>query len=563
MSPRSKKIVKWCAIGCGIAVAAWIAVQIVMGITMFSFNSVTSVDSGGSKGTSYTSGRSGGIGWNADSMLNSTSSGAGSTGGNHYMGVSTDEALDSAPTAAQSSSTVQATDKNQQPETVEDTVAETGFVKVSDEPTSTMSADVDTASYCAMRKSLSQTGRSYLETARVEEMLNYFHYDYPTPTGDDKFAIASELSACPWNPESELLTLGFAAADEDPLGTQASNIVFLVDVSGSMSDDDKLALFKDGFAQTVKNFGPDDRISMVTYASGEAVVLSGCPGDDAETILTAIQGLSAGGSTNGEAGLRRAYEQAHANFIPGGSNRIVMATDGDLNVGMTSTDEFKKYVGEEKDQGIYLSILGFGNSYNDELLEAIADNGNGNYHYIDCIEEYERIFSKNLTKNLVPFANDVKVQLDFNPDLVESYRLVGYENRRLANEDFTNDAKDAGDVGPGSQFTVCYEIKRASQNTGNIADVAVRYKPVSQGVAAENSVEQKDTVKANGYFASPSDNQKFVAAVVETAQVVNGSAYKGGSSYKNALALLDQLQLDNQKRGFKQVVEALDQKFPS
>ena len=340
---------------------------------------------------------------------------------------------------------------------------EQGFVSAATRPLSTVSADVDTASYANLRRML-RDGWTAEEidtgAVRIEEMLNYFAYDYATPRGDDLFGVTVHVGDCPWNDQTKLVTLGFATAPEaTAVAEKGSNLVFLVDVSGSMDSPDKLGLLKDAFGELVSHLGKNDRVSIVTYAGGEEVVLEGARGDQEGKIMRAIRRLRAEGSTNGEAGLQKAYEVARRNYIEGGVNRIVMASDGDLNVGMTSESDLHDYVDQQRETGVYLSVLGFGSgNYKDNKMETLADHGNGSYHYIDCVEEAERVLGERLTANLVPLADDVKVQVEFNPATVKGYRLIGYENRAMADEDFRNDEKDAGDVGPGAQFTVAYEV---------------------------------------------------------------------------------------------------------
>ncbi|MBR3326296.1 MAG: von Willebrand factor type A domain-containing protein, partial [Atopobiaceae bacterium] len=349
-------------------------------------------------------------------------------------------------------------------------VEESGFVAAATTPLSTISADVDTASYANLRRMLragfklssaqkrDETNATTIETTgpedaevwdeypgyyadsyqvipagavRIEEMLNYFDYNYERPKTSDAFGMNAKVGPCPWNKDTQLLVLGFATGDEDSSVTEkGSNLVFLIDVSGSMDDADKLPLLQSSFGELVKSLGDKDRVSIVTYASGEEVVLEGAKGSDQQQIMRAIRGLKASGSTHGEAGLKMAYELARKNFIEGGVNRIVMASDGDLNVGMTSESDLHDYVDGQRKTGVYLSVLGFGaGNYKDTKMETLADHGNGSYHYIDCEAEAERVFGERLTANLVPFADDVKMQIEFNPSMVKGYRLIGYENR--------------------------------------------------------------------------------------------------------------------------------------
>lgn len=355
---------------------------------------------------------------------------------------------------------------------------EPGFTSVAAQPLSTLSADVDTASYCNLRRMVTDGATCDMVPAgaiRTEEMLNYFDYDYATPVGDSLFGITARAGTCPWNPETMLLVLGFSTEARDAANPQGSNLVFLIDTSGSMDSYDKLSLLQDSFAQLVMQLDERDRVSIVTYSGEERIVLEGASGADRYTIMDAVYELKAHGSTNGGAGLATAYEVAQRNFIEGGVNRIVMASDGDLNVGMTSESDLHDFVNQKRESGVYLSVLGFGGgNYKDTKMELLADHGNGAYHYIDCLDEAKRVFGEDLRSNFVPLADDVKVQVEFNPAQVKAYRLIGYENRTLAAEDFTDDAADAGEVGAGHQFTVAYEVVPAGSSF-EIDEPALKY----------------------------------------------------------------------------------------
>ena len=437
---------------------------------------------------------------------------------------------------------------------------EQGFVSAATRPLSTVSADVDTASYANLRRML-RDGWTAEEidtgAVRIEEMLNYFAYDYATPRGDDLFGVTVHVGDCPWNDQTKLVTLGFATAPEaTAVAEKGSNLVFLVDVSGSMDSPDKLGLLKDAFGELVSHLGKNDRVSIVTYAGGEEVVLEGARGDQEGKIMRAIRRLRAEGSTNGEAGLQKAYEVARRNYIEGGVNRIVMASDGDLNVGMTSESDLHDYVNQQRETGVYLSVLGFGSgNYKDNKMETLADHGNGSYHYIDCVEEAERVLGERLTANLVPLADDVKVQVEFNPATVKGYRLIGYENRAMADEDFRNDEKDAGDVGPGAQFTVAYEVALvgsgqeigqtelkygqddASASRGDEwLTATVRYQPVD----GTDVREQTQVVGAGDLRRNPGSDWHMQAAVIELGMLLRGSDYAGTADYDAIRELLEQ-----------------------
>jgi len=435
---------------------------------------------------------------------------------------------------------------------------EQGFVSAATRPLSTVSADVDTASYANLRRML-RDGWTAEEidagAVRIEEMLNYFSYDYAAPEGDDLFGVTVHVGDCPWNDQTKLVTLGFATAPEaTSISEKGSNLVFLIDVSGSMNSDDKLGLLKDAFGELVSHLGENDRVSIVTYAGGEEVVLEGARGDQQGKIMRAIRRLRAEGSTNGEAGLQKAYEVARRYYIEGGVNRIVMASDGDLNVGMTSESDLHDYVDQQRETGVYLSVLGFGSgNYKDNKMETLADHGNGSYHYIDCVEEAERVLGERLMANLVPLADDVKVQVEFNPATVKGYRLIGYENRAMADEDFRDDEKDAGDVGPGAQFTVAYEVALvdsdqeigqtdlkygqdapAGDHGNEWLTATVRYQPAD----GSDVREQVQVVGAANARRNPGNDWHFQAAVIELGMLLRGSDYAGTSDYDSIRELL-------------------------
>ena len=451
---------------------------------------------------------------------------------------------------------------------------ETGFVSTKSNPLSTVSADVDTASYCNVRRMIND-GSSISDiptgAVRIEEMLNYFDYDYAAPSGQDLFSMQAQSAACPWNDETQLLVLGFASAEESSASNKGSNLVFLIDVSGSMDRSDKLDLLQDSFATLLEGLGPNDRVSIVTYASGEDIVLEGASGDEQKTILKAIYKLEANGSTNGEAGLKQAYEVAQRNYIEGGVNRIIMASDGDLNVGMTSESDLYDFVDGQRKSGIYLSVLGFGSgNYKDNKMETLADHGNGSYHYIDCIDEAKRVLQNKLTANLVPFADDVKVQVEFNPSQVKAYRLIGYENRELADEDFRDDTVDAGDVGPGAQFTVAYEIVPADSSF-QVDEPELKYGSSAQSDSdasaewltctmryhvfdGDEMREQNMTVDAANMTTTPDANWNLSAAVIEFGMLARGSEFAGTSSEDSIMALLATAEGSAEAQSFKKLV---------
>lgn len=423
---------------------------------------------------------------------------------------------------------------------VSDEIAENPWVSAAEAPVSTFSADVDTASYTLFRKLVNSgylldgIGQRFSAAIRTEEMVNYFTYDYPQPAQGDLFGVKSTIARCPWDGESELLILGLASATAELPAVAGNNLVFLIDVSGSMDSADKLGLLKKTFSYLVDHLNEDDRVSIVTYSGREEVVLEGCPGSKKKEILNAINALKAEGVTNGQAGLEKAYATAQSNFISGGNNRIIMASDGDLNVGISSAEELKTFVSQKKETGVYLSVLGFGSgNYRDGNMEALADYGNGSYYYIDGESEAERIFSDKLLSTLFTVAEDVKLQLTFDPELVDSYRLVGYENRMLSEEDFSDDTKDAGELGEGHQLTVCYQLrlKKAPQETdpsAQIAKLAVRWKTPGyiEGKPETGASKLQETaLTAAAWTDAPDGDFIFAASVAQLSLLLRNSPY--------------------------------------
>lgn len=437
---------------------------------------------------------------------------------------------------------------------------ENPFIATQEQAISTFSADVDTASYTYFRK-LVNNGYSLenlkLQGAyfRTEEFINYFKYEANAPKEGELFGVTTAIAPCPWNTQTLLMRLTLQAAS--PTQASGNNLVFLIDVSGSMSSSDKLPLLKKTFSYLVSQLDENDRVSIVTYSGKEKVVLSGCPGNQGEKILNAINKLEANGSTNGQAGLEKAYKEAQEYMIEGGNNRIIMASDGDLNVGISSAEELKAYVEQKRDSGIYLSILGFGTgNYRDSNMETLADNGNGVYYYIDGETEAERIFGSELLSTLQTVANDVKLQIEFDPSSVTSYRLIGYENRILNTEDFTDDTKDAGEVGAGHQVTVCYELtpSATAAETDEWMTLKVRYKPI--GVT--ESVENQYTIGKNDQ-KEPDSDFRFIIAVIETAMVLHRSKYLGDINLHNVLDILDEATLSENvyREEFKELIQKI------
>jgi Ca-activated chloride channel family protein len=340
-----------------------------------------------------------------------------------------------------------------------DRIVDNPFIRTTQEPLATFSIDVDTASYANVRRFLTQNQMPPRDAVRIEEMINYFSYDYAQPTGDAPIAPNMEVAASPWNPQNRLVRIGIKARDINANRRPPSNLVFLIDVSGSMNTPQKLPLVKAGLRMLVDRLGENDNVSIVVYAGVSGLVLPSTSAINKERIQQAIDSLQPGGSTNGASGIQLAYSQAVSNFIRGGTNRVILMTDGDFNVGVTNQGELTRLIEDRARSGVFLSVLGFGmGNIKDSTLEKLADQGNGNYAYIDTINEARKVLVEEMGSTLVTIAKDVKIQVDFNPARVEAYRLIGYENRLLRTEDFNNDMKDAGDMGAGHTVTALFEV---------------------------------------------------------------------------------------------------------
>ena len=437
------------------------------------------------------------------------------------------------------------------------------FTRVEENRFSTFSADVDTASYTYFRK-LVNSGYSFInlrnsgDTFRTEEFINYFRYDVSQPSDGELFGVKSEILPCPWDEDSMVLRVTLQA--ENAVNTKGNNLVFLIDVSGSMSSQDKLPLLKKAFSYLIGNLGVNDTVSIVTYSGREAVVLDGCKGADGDKITAAMDSLTASGSTNGEAGITMAYQIAEKYFIEGGNNRIIMASDGDLNVGISSASELKSFIEQKRDQGIYLSVLGFGTgNYRDDRMEALADNGNGVYYYIDGESEAEKVFGTDLVGTLYTVANDVKLQIEFDPVYVDSYRLIGYDNRILDKEDFEDDTKDAGEVGASHQVTVCYELKLKedkNESIDNYLMLRVRYKNPGQSLSLLNEYG----IGEREMTAIGSDDARFIMSVINLTSLLRNPSYDGDITIQSILETLDSLNLtDPYKTEFRELVRHLAQ----
>lgn len=444
-----------------------------------------------------------------------------------------------------------------------DAINENGFKKVIGNPLSTFSIDVDNASYSNIRRFISYGQTPPKDAVRIEEMINYFDYTYPQPVGDVPFSMNTEISDCPWNKNSKLVMVGLQGKDIDYSETNPSNLVFLIDVSGSMDEENKLPLVKQSLSYLIDNLNAGDKVAMVVYAGAAGCVLPSTAASDKATIKAALNKLEAGGSTAGGAGINLAYKIATDNFIKGGNNRVILCTDGDFNVGSSSDAEMTRLIEEKRKSGVFITICGFGmGNYKDSKMEKIADNGNGAYFYIDNEKEAKKVFVTDMRGTLFTIAKDVKIQVEFNPAKVAEYRLIGYEDRVLNKEDFDNDQKDAGELGAGHKVTALYEVVLANDesqakginNSGqkedlkyqvtNVKDQAyysdeiltlkLRYKKPDSDVSKliEKSLTDKETP-----FAQTSDNFRFACGVTEFGMLLRDSEYKGTASYENVVQL--------------------------
>jgi len=442
-------------------------------------------------------------------------------------------------------------------------IDENGFKDVLHNPLSTFSIDVDRASYSNVRRFLNMGQLPPMDAVRIEEMINYFSYDYPEPEGKHPFSVYTEISACPWNSSHQLLHVGLKGKSIDKSELPPSNLVLLIDVSGSMSAANKLPLLKQAFRMLVNELRPEDRVAMVVYAGAAGLVLESTPGNQKAKIIAALDKLQSGGSTAGGAGLELAYKVAQENFAEEGNNRIILATDGDFNVGSSSNAEMERLIEKKREHGVFMTVLGFGmGNYKDDKMEIIADKGNGNYAYIDNIQEARKVFITEFGGTLFTIAKDVKFQMEFNPARVKGYRLVGYENRLLNDEDFNDDKKDAGEMGAGHTVTALYEIIPAGSseslksidplkyqaNRGDkkvieqvkadpkaeLMTVKLRYKQPDGNTSTKVEIPVKGKVLD---LEDTSDNFRFSASIAEFGLILRNSQYKEDASMEEVIAM--------------------------
>lgn len=438
-------------------------------------------------------------------------------------------------------------------------LAQSAVKQVSTEPVSTFSIDVDTGSYTNIRRMLNHGSLPPIDAVRIEEMINYFDYAYTSPdAGDQPFSIQTELAISPWSKDHALLRVGLKGYEPMAKKRPVSNLVFLLDVSGSMNAPDKLPLLKKSLLLLSKQLNSSDKVSIVVYAGASGVVLEPTAGNQTLEIEKALENLSAGGSTNGQAGIQLAYQLAKKSYDPAGINRVILATDGDFNVGTSDVDSLKKLIEKKREEGIFLTALGFGTgNYNDELMEQLANVGNGNYAYIDGLNEARKVLVEELSSTLMTIAKDVKIQVEFNPEIVKEYRLLGYENRALAREDFNNDKVDAGEIGAGHTVTALYELvlqgsdgsrfdplryqeetdlqtKQKKQATNELAYIKFRYKGVNETKSQliSQAINMPKHVIA---FEQASEDFRFAATVAEFGEVLRQSKYVSGRDYNGMI----------------------------
>ncbi|MCD4782165.1 MAG: von Willebrand factor type A domain-containing protein [Candidatus Omnitrophica bacterium] len=431
-----------------------------------------------------------------------------------------------------------------------DRIVENEFLICKKNPLSTFSIDVDTASYSNIRRFLDTETMPDQDSVRLEEMINYFTYAYPYPKEEQPFSVTTEIAPCPWNPAHQLCLIGLQGKILEPNSIPPSNLVFLIDVSGSMDQPDKLPLLKKAFRLFVNQLSGQERVAIVVYAGAAGTVLESTPGSSRNAILEAIDRLSAGGSTAGGAGIALAYDLARHHFIKEGNNRVVLATDGDFNIGSSSDAAMVRLIEKNRDDGIFLTVLGFGTgNVKDAKMKKIADQGNGNYYYIDSTREAQKVLVNELGSTLFTIARDVKIQVEFNPAHIKAYRLIGYEDRMLTKEDFNNDRKDAGEIGAGHSVTALYELvlvdsdeefqetdelryqKNAIVSNPELMNIKLRYKNPSENTSRliEIPIHQSDGE------AAPSDNFNFASSVAEFGLLLRHSPFKASASYDNVL----------------------------
>ncbi|MFO7853402.1 MAG: YfbK domain-containing protein [Bacteroidota bacterium] len=447
------------------------------------------------------------------------------------------------------------------------TIHENAYKSVLNNPLSTFSIDVDRASYSNIRRFINQGQRPPIDAVRIEELINYFKYDYPEPRNDHPFSVYTEIAGCPWDEGHYLMHIGLKGKSIEKESLPPSNLVFLLDVSGSMNSPNKLPLLKSAFRLLVNELRPEDRVSIVVYAGAAGVVLEPTAGNKKEEILQAIDRLNAGGSTAGGEGLRLAYKLASENFMTEGNNRIILATDGDFNIGVSSNAEMERLIEKKRDEGVFITVLGFGmGNYKDDKMEIIADKGNGNYAYIDNIQEARKVLVSEFGGTMFTIAKDVKFQIEFNPAMIKSYRLIGYENRLLNDEDFNDDRKDAGEMGAGHTVTAIYELVPAGSEEEGPSIDPLKYQEerrlVKEGIGkelltiklrykkpdGEKSILMQIPVKKKVLaFDKSSPDLRFSAAVASFGMILRDSEHKGSANLDSVIEMASRAKGDDEE----------------
>ncbi|MGZ5219959.1 MAG: YfbK domain-containing protein [Chitinophagaceae bacterium] len=453
-----------------------------------------------------------------------------------------------------------------------DHITENKFLKAADNPLSTFSIDVDAASYSNVRRYLNQGQLPPAGAVRIEEMINYFHYEYPQPKNEQPFSINTEISAAPWNKDHKLVLIGLQGKKIPTANLPASNLVFLIDVSGSMGTPNKLPLVKASMKMLVDQLREQDKVAIVVYAGAAGLVLKPTAGDEKTTIKDAIDNLESGGSTAGGAGIKLAYKTANEFFVKGGNNRVILCTDGDFNIGASSDDDMERLIEQERKSGVFLTVLGYGmGNYKDSKMQKLADKGNGNHAYIDGISEAKKVLVNEFGGTLFTIAKDVKLQVEFNPAKVQGYRLIGYENRMLAKEDFNDDKKDAGELGSGHTVTALYEVIPVGIKSDFLKNVdALKYQnniqPLSKSSHTDEMMTVKFRYKAPDGDASKliehslkddqlsitktSDNFRFAASVAEFGLLLRNSEFKVSASFDNVIKMAKKAK-GNDEEGYR------------
>lgn len=428
---------------------------------------------------------------------------------------------------------------------VHERVIEQPFVSAAETPDSYFSLDRNTASYSYMRRIISDGYTVDKDSVRLEEYINYFDYDYARPTDGNALAVGGKLFDCPWNVENKLMTVNIAAEEVEPSSVR-NNIVFLIDTSGSMYGDDRLGLIQQSFTMLTETLGRDDTISIVTYAGDSRVALDGEKGANKTRIANVLQDLTADGSTNGAGGIQKAYALAEKHFDSAANNRVIIATDGDFNVGASSKNELATLISEKRESGIYLSVLGVGmHNTNDITMKTLAENGNGNYAYLDSVSEARKVLVKELGGTFNVVAKDAKIGVKFSADAVDKYRLIGYESKLLTQEEFEDETKDAGEIGSGHTVTAVYELVLKAGASGNIAAAEIKYKQPD----TDESRSVQYTLTTDGYAAEPDEDSVFIGCVTEYGLLLRQSAYKANASFAAIIARLSALDCTSAQNG--------------